>query len=154
MLVEGYGKTKGDPASPSSMTDAIEGALQLTGRTDTNKRVIFPDLPVSIAISILSSDHSGYGTDITREYLLKLAQSALSPTSHVTPTLGHEPDKGQSVSAPVPGLVSAVKGDYVIVLIVPGGKGHTLRGIPLVKTTLQQAHLLHLPTLKYTGEYI
>ena len=156
--MEGYGKTKGDPSAsssdPSSLSDSTEGTLQLTGRTDTNKRVIFPDLPVPIAVSTSSSDHhSGPGTDITREYLLKLAYSALSPPA-VTPSHITEEgaDKGSaSASVPVPGPVSAVKGDYVIVLIVPGGKGHTLRGIPLIKTTLQQAHLLHLPTLKHIG---
>ena len=156
VLVEGYGKTKGDPSAsssdPSSLTDTTEGTLQLTGRTDTNKRVIFPDLPVPIAASTSSSiDHSDHHTDLTREYLLNLAQSALTPAvtpSHITE---EGADEGQSVSATVPGLVSAVKGDYVIVLIVPGGKGHTLRGIPLIKTTLQQAHLLPLPTLKFTG---
>ena len=156
VLVEGYGKTKGDPTAspsdPSSMTDSSQGTLQLTGRTDTNKRVIFPDLHIPIAVSTPNGDdHSDHGTDITREYLLNLAQSALSPavaSSHIPEEGG---DKGQSISASVPGLVSAVKGDYVIVLIVPGGKGHTLRGIPLIKTTLQQAHLLHLPTLKHIG---
>ena len=149
VLVEGYGKTKGDPSAssdPSSLTDTTEGTLQLTGRTDTNKRVIFPDLPIATA-AIPNSNNDSSHTDITRENLLNLAQSALLPVSSAEHRSGYHSEQPPSVS----GLVNAVKGDYVIVLIVPGGKGHTLRGIPLIKTTLQQAHLLHLPTLKLIG---
>jgi len=110
VLVEGPGKRQGT----------------WTGRTDSNKRVVFADAPVldgltsveAAALALAPAVAADIGTAVAG--LLKLRSTSLA------------------------GRVS--KGVVVAVKITQA-RGHTLRGQPLALTSLRQSHELNLPAL-------
>ena len=104
VLVEGLAK--------KSKTDQV----LWTGRTDTNKRVIFADCLVLGSLS--------------EETVFRL-RHAVSPEINEILALASE---------------SVHPGAYVVVKII-SVKGHTLRGMALAKTTIEEAHRLKLFSL-------
>lgn len=110
---------------------------QWTGRTDSNKRVVFSDAAVL----------DGLGAD-------EAAALALAPATHgsveacVAGLLSHR--GGSSPSTLAAGLgrqAGRITKGSVIVVKVLTAKGHTLRGAAVALTTLGQAFSLNLPAL-------
>lgn len=148
------------------------GSSPLTGRTDTNKRVLFPDIPVLFATDDMSIKGTSIETAsvahsiaLTREFLVDVSESILKSTSsdnlkQLKPLNVEIAEQSASIvpstnflsqndqNQPLDYTYKLQRGDYVVVRILPGGKGHTLKALPLIRTTLRQAHSLELPTLR------
>jgi len=118
VLVEGEGDPQGNT---------------FTGRTDTNKRVIFPNQRVLQSISKEEAKHIAMSS---------LAYS-LSPSSTLTELLESIVQKRREGQ---PWCNEVKKGDYVIVKIT-AARGHTLRGLPVAQTSITQSTSLSLPSL-------
>lgn len=148
-----------------------------TGRTDTNKRVVFVDASVAVTVApapaddpvkVMGLDGSSLVFDhtilegiasgriavqgnkaayksTTRDEKLPSVQTSLM----LTEGDGQEGEE-MEVNVLAGGRVS--KGCYVLVLIT-GGRGHTLRGRPLALASLSQAHRLDLPSLRLPSTY-
>ena len=140
MLVEGFGKTKKRP-SPVSMsnTDSADDERDSsafaktvwTGRTDTNKRVIFNDDEVLVGMTsqealLFRGLNGGDGGDSN--------SPQGSVAKDVRALIGHQVGRSR-------GRVR--KGDYVIIKVLTC-TGHTLRGVAVASTTLREAHALGL----------
>lgn len=96
-----------------------------TGRTDSNKRVVFGDLPV---LRGLRRDDA--------------AVLALEP-----PVLGNvERQVRDIMKMRGQGGERISKGSYIAVKVL-SSRGHTLRGIPIALTTLTESSILNLPGL-------
>ena len=115
VLVEGPAKLK------ASSGDDEERGLHWTGRTDTNKRVVFRDTPV-LAANRLKKEH------VTM--LLADAQvSAFDISSD------HRHDTRSEASSHVE------KGDFVVVRVTEC-RGHTLKAEALALTSITESHVL------------
>jgi hypothetical protein len=122
VLVEGNGK--------KSRVDEVTW----TGRTDTNKRVVFLD--ASVVSGLLSREEAAVFASIP------VRRDLDAPERRMTVATSIEAAMTMSGRA----RVSVKKGDYVVVKIV-SNKGHTLRGIPVATTSLMDAHRLNLDML-------
>jgi hypothetical protein len=137
VLVEGKANAK-----KSNNHDTNEGDARTvwTGRTDTNKRVIFSH-PGRNSLPLISS---------VQDLLSALDDETITRsgmrTSHVT---GYVPVDDTLVLSgrDVSDVVSVKKSSYAVVLIT-SCKGHTLRGLGIGVTAIALAHSLSLPSLK------
>lgn len=184
----------------ATQRDENVGDILWTGRTDTNKRVVFRtdgvqeyfragDVSTAEISSLLLEQEAGVVhkfnnlviNGLTADEVTEFSSKSLTflePLPPLMPSL-HGLDtidvarlslrnKIEAVSVPSPAisvadvvlkiiqerlrdsknstsfLTSVKKGDYIIVKIT-GAKGHTLRGEPIAKTTLQAAYELRLP---------
>jgi tRNA A37 methylthiotransferase MiaB len=101
---------------------------QLTGRTDTFKRVVFEDIPIPFKYNTNTLESSGSSSNI----------SGTISTTSVAPRLQ------------LP-LVHVQPGDYVAVQVIEAGGG-TLQAIPLGRTSIQEFVGIHgsaVPLEKY-----
>ena len=122
------------------------GAELWTGRTDTNKRVVFEDLPVlaslnkeqAYEIAILPVNTKNYNDGYIEKVTKEAAEKASADVDRVfTDTVA---EKSWTRNSKIK------KGIYVCVKIA-ACRGHTLRGIPISITTLVNAHGLDLLSL-------
>jgi hypothetical protein len=180
VLVESQTKPKNSASSELGVDvddDKNTEDFWWTGRTDTNKRVVFPDfscaphakampnIPVinPTAESLLEAagqafyrmykmdDQAGSissegGSEDTSIWTQSYERISGTEGNDNDSEDGNDPASKSEVSLPSP-LPVIGKGSYAVVAIV-GGRGHTLRGIPLAVTTLQHAHSLNLPSLR------
>jgi len=109
VLVEGEGKRPGT----------------FTGRTDSNKRVVFP---ASLLLKGIRADEAAA--------LARAKQSDVDAVLAELRSARQGGGQGQGVE----------KGIYVVVKVT-GARGHTLRGVPLATTTIAESHPLNLPAL-------
>jgi hypothetical protein len=100
-----------------------------TGRTDSNKRIIFSDKLVLIGLSIAEAQ------DVAN------APANIDSISHVL----HQVQSKRSSNIQ---LASITNGAYVIVKVIRA-TGHTLRGIPISLSSIQEADAIGLNKLKY-----
>ena len=126
VLVEGGAKNKGGDTQK-----------KWTGRTDTNKRVVFADPPQGGVLRHLSQE----------EAMLFKGMAVVQDHEAITiGSINHAVLEAAETRAGMEGkeeLAPIEKGDYVIVKIV-GNRGHTLRGVPVAATTLTKASELKL----------
>jgi tRNA A37 methylthiotransferase MiaB len=110
VLVEGEGKRPGT----------------FTGRTDSNKRVVFPWAGLLLLKGIRADEAAA------------LARAKVDDVADMLAALGDARGQGEG------GVVE--KGVYIVVKVT-GARGHTLRGVPLATTTIAESHPLNLPAL-------
>lgn len=159
MLVEGEGR-KGWPSSTVGSTVS----RTWTGRTDSNKRVVFPDTPI---LHGLTARDAAALARAPLPQILELGNSRISvlqlleslrrdPTStssaYCTSTVSGTSTastvgSGNTVSST---CTSISKGSYVVVQVVRAA-GHTLRGVAVAACSLQQAAALQLHKLHYNN---
>lgn len=130
VLVEGHGKK----SRPEQVT--------WTGRTDTNKRVVFPDNKVMGSLTAeealvyrqLSAMASMSGAEMEAVEEEVIPPSVELATVHELLALSRRATETVS------------KGQYIIVKIV-STKGHTLRGVAIAQSSITNAHNLNLSQL-------
>jgi tRNA A37 methylthiotransferase MiaB len=178
VLVEGQGKKLNIPA-PSS----VDGQYSLgnssttncnvniigvswTGRTDSNKRVVFPSSISSPVLPSLSREQAelfaslplplSSSSDMTVFPGVDLAEGIEAVAALVRKCNSDSYSKdnsnsdSDSLEPPPPLLGEIEKGSYVVVKIL-SGRGHTLRAAPIaIISSLTMAHQLNLPSLKAT----
>lgn len=122
VLVEGEAKNKGGE----------EKKRRWTGRTDSNKRVVFPDS--AVLLEGLSQQEADVlkGVPVVKDHDDITAGSIDNIIKQMIASKG----RGDS-------RCSITKGSYVIVKI-SGNRGHTLRGVPIATTTNTRAQQLKL----------
>ena len=133
VLVEGYGKDSTDI---------------WTGRTDTNKRVLFSS--TSAILEDLSRDEAELFSSISFE------NNQLAFTNNTSEIKSSAEQATLDLEKKVSSLISTFpdfkrqaridKGIYVIVKI-SACRGHTLRAVPIARTTLVKSRHLDLPSL-------
>ena len=105
--------------------------IMWTGRTDTNKRVVFAD---SAVLTSLSSENAADFRGLEIPLLSDVCK--LADVASVVEKRVMELKNGE--------LIPIEKGMYVVVKII-SCKGHTLRGAAVAKTTIRESHSLQLP---------
>lgn len=140
----------------------------VTGRTDSNKRVIVPvtDSTTGLDFTILDGtpvdqlgvEHRNANLHDVQALLsevrsLRISSPSSSPINDLARRLQDilrthvaNPNRDKSTSPLFPLPRRLRKGDYLVVKIV-AAHGHTLRGLPVMRTTLLQAHALLRPDL-------
>jgi hypothetical protein len=135
VLVEGQGSKKSEK-------------MTWTGRTDTNKRVVFNDVPVldgltrseakvlwgsPSAVHSKNSEEPALEFDpVLHEHMISHIQSCRARGDLSTPRS-------------LPQIACSIqKGDYIIVKITKAS-GHTLRGVPIAKVGLIEANDILIP---------
>ena len=133
---------------------AGEGAKYLgdsswTGRTDTNKRVVFPAATEAVTVPAPFPALRG----LTRAEAARFAALTLPvggdlrADADAVAALVGEVAAARSVEVPAAQYAEVGKGQYVVVKVV-SGRGHTLRGVPVaVVDDLLVAAALDLPNL-------
>jgi len=126
VLIEGEGRQSRD------------GSTTWTGRTDTNKRVLFEDRQVFASLSGSEALDVAMMPSWSQKFSLSQSNDAVASVLAIT--------KSKQRSASAGGPVSLRAGDYCVVKILRG-RGHTLLGAAVAKLSLTEAHSLSLPTL-------
>ena len=137
VLIEGEGKK------------ARGGGSTWTGRTDTNKRVVFEDCKVidslskSEALAVATVSWKGMKDAYTLQQANEVVAGILAASRAQQRTLSN----GSSGSSGSSGSMTTLQaGDYCIVKVLRG-KGHTLEAAAVAKVGLREADALSLPTL-------
>lgn len=139
MLVEGVAQRKqsssaatASSAGHNDLAPAVE-RRRWTGRTDSNKRVIFEDGPVLVGLT-------------SQEAAKVLQGSSLSLQSTLESILNSRKTSRQSAAATdlLPAIYGGIdRGSYVVVQITEA-RGQTLRGQPVALSSLMGAHAIGL----------
>ena len=121
VLVEGEAKSKGHS----------DDKRRWTGRTDSNKRVVFPDSAVLLEGLTQQEANVLKSMPIVKDHDDITAGSIDTAIKQMIASKGGRASRGIS------------KGEYVVVKI-SGNRGHTLRGVPVATTSNTHAHALKL----------
>lgn len=139
VLIEGEGKKSA-------------GGPTWTGRTDTNKRVLFEDCSVvdvltkEDAVAIAAMPWKGESFLTNEDATLRQANEAVAAALAMSQSQ-HQTHGSHGSHKHVRGAMTSLQtGDYCVVKILRG-RGHTLQAAVAAKISLQEAHSLQLPSL-------
>eukprot|EP01039_Chlorochromonas_danica_P001286 gene1286-1404_t len=122
--------------------NASSGPQQWTGRTDTNKRMVFSNSPI---LHHLEKDEAQQFAKVLPSKVSTLIQETIENRRSKYRSVvlaGQYEAAGKRETE----LTEVTKSSYVIVKVM-SAKGHTLIGTPIATTTLQDATKLGLPFL-------
>lgn len=120
---------------------ASSGPEQWTGRTDTNKRMVFSNSPI---LHRLEQDEARQFAKVLPSKVSALIHETLEKrrSKYRSVVIAGQYEAGKRETE----LTEVTKSSYVIVKVM-SAKGHTLIGTPIATTTLQDATKLGLPFL-------
>ena len=107
-----------------------------TGRTDSNKRVVFDD------DSILNS--------LSKEEVIKFGSLVMNPFLSIQSSvrkLIFECQKERFATSYLPDRLDNIKKGQYVVVKVTSGRGHTLKGVVIASMTIRKASTLNLQSI-------